>query len=64
MTGFTHRGITPWWEGDQLYLFLASRHRLIKLDGKTGKPVPTFGQAGEIDLSVGARWEGSSTSCI
>ena len=26
-TGFTHRGLTPWWDGDKLYLFLASRHR-------------------------------------
>jgi quinoprotein glucose dehydrogenase len=57
VTGFTHRGITPWWDGDRLYLFLASRHRLIKLDGKTGKPVATFGGDGEVDLSVGARWE-------
>ena len=58
VTGFTHRGVTPWWDGDQLYLFLASRHRLIKLDGKTGKPVPAFGGDGEIELSDGARWEG------
>jgi quinoprotein glucose dehydrogenase len=57
VTGFTHRGITPWWDGDQLYLFLASRHRLIKLDAKTGKPVSVFGRDGEIDLSAGARWE-------
>jgi len=56
-TGFTHRGVTPFWEDGRLYLFLASRHRLIKLDGKTGKPVATFGKDGEVDLSVGARWE-------
>src|SRR6266850_7751947 len=57
-TGFTHRGITPWWDGDKLYIFLASRHRLIKLDAKTGKPVASFGKAGEIELSDGLRWEG------
>ncbi len=58
VTGFTHRGLTPWWDGDKLYIFLASRHRLIKLDAKTGRPVPPFGKGGEIDLSAGARWEG------
>ena len=57
-TGFTHRGITPWWDGDKLYLFLASRHRLIKLDAKTGKPVAPFGGDGEVELSEGLRWEG------
>ncbi len=57
-TGFTHRGLTPWWDGDRLYLFLASRHRLIKLDAKTGRPVASFGGGGEVDLSSGARWEG------
>jgi quinoprotein glucose dehydrogenase len=57
-TGFTHRGITPWWDGDKLYLFLASRHRLIKLDAKTGREVEAFGNGGEVDLSGGLRWEG------
>jgi quinoprotein glucose dehydrogenase len=57
-TGFTHRGITPWWDKDKLYLFLATRHRLIKVDAKTGKPVETFGVGGEADLTKGLRWEG------
>jgi quinoprotein glucose dehydrogenase len=57
-TGFTHRGITPWWDGDKLYLFLASRHRLIKIDAKTGRQVEPFGSGGEVDLSKGLRWEG------
>jgi quinoprotein glucose dehydrogenase len=56
-TGFTHRGLTPWWDGDKLYIFLASRHRLIKLDAATGKPAATFGKDGEVDISAGARWE-------
>ncbi len=34
-SGFTHRGATPWWDGGRLYLFLASRHRLIKIDAQT-----------------------------
>jgi quinoprotein glucose dehydrogenase len=57
-TGFTHRGITPWWDGDKLYIVLASRHRLIKLDAKTGKPVAAFGKGGEVELTSGLRWEG------
>jgi len=56
-TGWTHRGVTPWRDGDNLRIFLATKHRLISLDAKTGKPVQTFGSKGEVDLSKGLRWE-------
>jgi quinoprotein glucose dehydrogenase len=51
--GFVHRGVTPWRDGGALRLFYASRHRLICLDAKTGKPVTSFGRDGEVDLSQG-----------
>lgn len=56
-TGWTHRGLTAWWDGPDLRIFLATKHRLINLDAKTGQPVPTFGQKGSVDLSVNLRWE-------
>ena len=31
--------------------------RRLPIDGKTGKPSVDFGTSGEVDLSVGARWE-------
>ena len=58
-SGFTHRGATPWWDDDdRLYLFMASRHRLIKIDARTGMPADSFGSGGEVDLTRGVRWEG------
>lgn len=56
-TGWTHRGLTPWWDGPNLHIMLPTKHRLISLDAKTGKPVSTFGNKGEVDLSVGLKWE-------
>jgi quinoprotein glucose dehydrogenase len=55
-TGWTHRGITPYWDDGNLRIFLATKHRLISLDAKTGKPVATFGEHGEVDLSKNLRW--------
>src|SRR5687768_3957875 len=53
-TGFVHRGVAAWRdEAGQLRIFINSRHRLISLDAKTGAPVPTFGHAGVVDLTVG-----------
>ncbi len=55
-TGFVHRGLAAWRDGDRLRLFLNSRYRLICLDARTGTPVPSFGRDGAIDLSEGLLW--------
>ena len=52
-TGFVHRGVATWTDGRERRIFLNSRWRLIALDAATGKPVPSFGSNGEIDLTAG-----------
>lgn len=51
-TGFVHRGVATWTDGKERRIFINSRWRLIALDAATGKPIATFGQAGEIDLTA------------
>ena len=52
-TGFVHRGVATWTDGRARRVFINSRWRLIALDATTGRPIPTFGTNGEIDLTVG-----------
>ena len=51
-----HRGVS-YWPGDRdtaaRILFGTSDGRLIAVDAATGKPVPTFGVNGEVDLREG-----------
>jgi quinoprotein glucose dehydrogenase len=56
-TGFVHRGVAAWRDGQALRIFINSRYRLICLDAKTGQPVLSFGDKGAIDLSRGLIWE-------
>jgi quinoprotein glucose dehydrogenase len=51
-TGFVHRGIAVWSDGQARRVFLNSRWRLIALDAATGRPIDSFGQHGEIDLTA------------
>lgn len=55
-TGFVHRGLAAWRDGNKLRLFMNSRYRLICLDAKSGTPVPSFGRNGIVDLSKGLIW--------
>jgi quinoprotein glucose dehydrogenase len=55
-TGFVHRGVVAWKDGDHLRIFLNARYKLIQLDAKTGTPVSTFGSNGIVDLSEGLVW--------
>jgi glucose dehydrogenase len=55
-TGFVHRGIAAWRDGDKLRIFLNSRYRLFAIDAATGSPVESFGDRGSIDLSRGLVW--------
>ncbi|HYL38870.1 MAG TPA: pyrroloquinoline quinone-dependent dehydrogenase [Bryobacteraceae bacterium] len=50
-----HRGVS-YWIGDKQHpprIILATAARLIALDAKTGKPVPDFGDNGEVNLRAG-----------
>jgi quinoprotein glucose dehydrogenase len=50
-----HRGVS-FWLGDKQHparVVLATAARLIELDAKTGKPIPDFGDNGEVNLRTG-----------
>ena len=52
--GFVHRGVAYWADGDdRRILFGTGDGYLICLDAQTGKPIPTFGRDGRIDLTEG-----------
>lgn len=54
--GWTHRGVTYWRNGDdERIVTLTAFAQMIALDAKTGKPVPTFGVDGRVDLAEGLR---------
>jgi quinoprotein glucose dehydrogenase len=55
-TGFVHRGVALWSDGGQRRVFINSRWRLIALDAATGRPVPSFGTNGEVDVTAGLAW--------
>jgi quinoprotein glucose dehydrogenase len=56
-TGYVHRGVAAWQDGETRRIFLNSRYRLISLDALTGEPVESFGEGGVVDLSRGLIWE-------
>jgi quinoprotein glucose dehydrogenase len=52
--GFVHRGVAYWADGDdRRILFGTGDGYLICLNAQTGKPIPTFGEKGRIDLTQG-----------
>jgi quinoprotein glucose dehydrogenase len=54
--GWLHRGVAYWRNGDdERIVILTAFAQMIALDAKTGKPVPTFGEDGRIDLAEGLR---------
>src|SRR6478672_2167806 len=54
--GWLHRGVAYWRNGDdERVVILTAFAHMIALDAKTGKPVPTFGTNGWIDLAQGLR---------
>jgi quinoprotein glucose dehydrogenase len=44
------RGLTWWSDGREQRLFAGIMHRLYALDPATGKPIPSFGENGSVDL--------------
>src|SRR5712671_664655 len=54
--GWLHRGVAYWRnDDDERVVMLTAFAQMIALDAKTGKPVPTFGNEGRIDLTLGMR---------
>ena len=52
-SGWKLRGTAVWRDGNKLRIALNSRSRLFLLDAQTGKPVPSFGDNGEVSLTNG-----------
>src|SRR6202522_3805000 len=49
------RGVSYWTDGHESRIFVPLRNFLFALDATTGKPIPTFGDNGSIDLRKGLR---------
>jgi quinoprotein glucose dehydrogenase len=49
------RGLMYWERGDDRRIYFGARNWLYALDASTGKPIPTFGNGGRIDLREGFR---------
>jgi len=47
------RGVTYWQSGQDKRVLCTARARLICLDARTGKPIPSFGDKGSVDLTKG-----------
>ncbi|MES2521749.1 MAG: pyrroloquinoline quinone-dependent dehydrogenase [Gemmatimonadota bacterium] len=54
-TGFVHRGVATWSNGGARRVLINARWKLVALDARTGKPIPSFGEGGEVDLIKGLR---------
>ncbi len=52
-SGFKHRGIAYWRDGDDARIFLNSRDRLYAVDAATGDPDTDFGASGSVLLTEG-----------
>lgn len=47
------RGLAYWEEGNDRRILFSAEHLLYALDAETGKPVPSFGKDGTVDLTQG-----------
>lgn len=54
-TGLVHRGVATWASPTERRVFINARWKLIALDATTGKPIPSFGVNGEVDLTATLR---------
>ena len=54
-TGFVHRGVATWSTRSERRIFINARWKLIALDATTGKPIPSFGNDGAVDLTAQLR---------
>ena len=51
--GGNSRGVTYWSDGDDRRVFATGGSKLVALDADTGRPIPTFGVDGVVDLHTG-----------
>src|SRR5690606_23584729 len=51
--GGMKRGVTYWRDGTDERILFTAEHFLWAVDAKTGKPIPTFGAGGKINLNEG-----------
>ena len=49
------RGITYWTDGRERRLIVPANFLIYALDPETGQPIPSFGDAGKIDIRIGLR---------
>jgi quinoprotein glucose dehydrogenase len=49
------RGVSYWTDGHESRIFAGARNYLYALDANTGKPIPSFGENGRVDLRKGLR---------
>ena len=54
-TGFVHRGVATWSSPTERRIFINARWKLVAIDASTGKPIASFGEHGEIDLTAQLR---------
>ena len=59
-----NRGVSYWTEGDERRVFTAITHFVYALDPATGKPIPSFGVNGRIDLREGLGRDPAKQSLI
>jgi quinoprotein glucose dehydrogenase len=59
-----NRGVSYWTEGGERRVFAAVTHFVYALDPATGKPIPSFGADGRIDLRQGVGREPAKQSII
>jgi quinoprotein glucose dehydrogenase len=48
-----NRGVAWWAEGREQRIFFSAGRRLYALDARSGRPIPTFGDSGSVDLGAG-----------
>lgn len=48
-----NRGVVYWASEDDKRILFSAARRLYALDARTGRPIPTFGDSGSIDLAAG-----------
>ena len=64
VAGGANRSVVYWEAGDDRRIFAAVRSFVYALDAKTGKPIPSFGEAGRIDLREGLGRDASKQSIL
>src|SRR5258708_6022527 len=59
-----NRGVSYWTDGNDKRIFAAVLHWVYALDAATGKPIPSFGVNGRIDLREGLGRDPAKQSII